>query len=87
MANAPYCYEFPRPMSTVDAVLLAVRDGKLEVLLIKRGLEPCAGYWALPGGFIDMAETLDEAVARELKEETGLRDIRLTQLHTFGDPG
>jgi 8-oxo-dGTP diphosphatase len=56
-------------------------------LLIRRKHEPFAGAWALPGGFIDMDETLQASAARELREETGLVVADLEQLHTFGDPG
>lgn len=82
-----YCYDYPRPMYTTDAVVLSVLDKALHVLVILRKNEPYAGCWALPGGFLDMDEPLDACVARELEEETGIRGIRLEQLYTFGDPG
>ena len=82
-----YTYAYPRPMVTVDAIVFTRRAGSPHLLLIERGQPPFAGLWALPGGFVDMDETLEHAVARELAEETGLRDVRLEQLHTFGDPG
>jgi 8-oxo-dGTP diphosphatase len=82
-----YTYEYPRPAVTVDAVVLALDEGDLKVLLIKRGVAPFAGKWALPGGFVRMEETLEAAVRRELKEEAGLADIYLEQLYTFGEPG
>ena len=84
---APFIYDYPRPMVTVDAVVFAVRDDALEVLLIQRKHDPYEGQWALPGGFVDMDETLETAAARELEEETGLAGICLEQVHTFGDPG
>ena len=84
MGKGLYTYEYPRPMVTVDAVVFTVRDGRLEVLSIKRGHEPFQGMWALPGGFVEMAEELDAAVARELHEETGVSGIPLEQFHTFG---
>ncbi len=62
-------------MVTVDAVVFRKIGTKTEVLLIKRGHYPYEGMWALPGGFMDMEETLEEAVARELKEETGLKKL------------
>ena len=83
----PYTYEYPRPMVTVDAVVFRRRAGVSEVLLIRRGRDPFAGCWALPGGFVEMDETLDTAAARELEEETGLTGIALEQFHAFGDPG
>ncbi len=82
-----YTYDYPRPMVTVDAVVFTERDGRLEVLLIQRGRDPFAGYWALPGGFVEMDETLEAAARRELEEETGLRGVALEQLRAFGDPG
>jgi 8-oxo-dGTP diphosphatase len=72
---------------TVDCVVFAVVDEALRVLLIRRGRAPFAGGWALPGGFIEMDEDLEAAARRELSEETGLRDLYLEQLYTFGDPG
>ena len=80
-----YTYDYPRPMVTVDAVVFRKNGTNTEVLLIKRGHYPYEGMWALAGGFVDMEETLEEAVARELKEETGLTGIKLEQLHTFSD--
>ena len=71
-------------MVTVDAVVFTVRDGRLDLLLIKRGREPFKGMWAMPGGFVDMEEELEAAAARELEEETGLSGIPLEQFHTFG---
>ena len=82
-----YVYDWPRPMVTVDAVVFAITPGAIKLLLIKRGHEPFKGKWALPGGFIGMDEELDDAVARELQEETGLTGVRLEQMHTFGKPG
>ncbi len=82
-----YVYEWPRPMVTVDAVVFALNEGEVSVLLIQRGNEPFKGLWALPGGFIEIDEELDDAVARELAEETGIRGIQLEQIHTFGTVG
>jgi 8-oxo-dGTP diphosphatase len=82
-----YVYEWPRPMLTVDAVIFRFVNGKVQVLLIQRGNEPYKGKWALPGGFVDMDEELENAAARELEEETGLTGVALTQLHTFGRCG
>ncbi|NOX58917.1 MAG: NUDIX hydrolase [Planctomycetes bacterium] len=80
-----HTYEFPRPALTVDIVMFALDRHDLKVMLIERDLEPFAGRWALPGGFVRVDETLDEAARRELEEETGLRGIFLEQLYTFGD--
>jgi 8-oxo-dGTP diphosphatase len=82
-----YTYDWPRPMVTVDAVVFAVTPGETKLLLIKRGHEPFKGQWAIPGGFIGMDEELDDAVARELQEETGLTGVTLEQMHTFGTVG
>jgi 8-oxo-dGTP diphosphatase len=82
-----YIYEYPRPMVTVDALVFAGNTSDKHVLLIRRGNEPFKGLWALPGGFVEMDETLDNAVARELTEETGLKLSGFKQLHTFGNPG
>ena len=82
-----YTYTFPRPAVTVDIIIFRLSDNDPEVLLIKRGNDPYKGHWALPGGFVDKDEPLETAAARELKEETGLTDILLTQMHTFGNPG
>ena len=70
----------------VDLVIFTVREGALQVLLIERGIPPFKGQWALPGGFVLERETLEDAARRELEEETGLRDVYLEQLYTFGDP-
>jgi 8-oxo-dGTP diphosphatase len=72
-------------MVTVDAVVFRKNGSNTEVLLIKRGHFPFAGMWALPGGFVDMHETLEEAVVRELEEETGLKNVPLEQLHAYSD--
>jgi 8-oxo-dGTP diphosphatase len=82
-----YIYDWPRPMVTVDAAVFAVRADKAKILLIKREKEPFKGKWALPGGFIEIDEELEDAVARELAEETGLVNIPLEQMHTFGTVG
>ncbi|MGI4788452.1 MAG: NUDIX hydrolase [Janthinobacterium lividum] len=78
---------FPRPSVTVDIALFTVREKSLQVLLIRRKDWPFAGQWALPGGFVRPAETLEDAARRELAEETGVKEVFLEQLRTFGDPG
>lgn len=83
-SNTVSSYE--HPFVTVDIIIFTILQGELKVLLIKRSLPPFAGSWALPGGFIRMGETLEEAALRELKEETNVSDIYLEQLFTFGDP-
>ena len=77
-------YEYPRPALTVDAVVFGLDDEDLKILLIRRALEPFQGRWALPGGFVRVEESLEEAVRRELQEETGIAQLFLEQLYTFG---
>ncbi len=85
----PYSYEFERPGLTVDCVIfgLDLEEENLQVMLIERDLEPFAGMWAIPGGFVHNGESLEQAALRELREETGITDVFLEQLYTFGDPG
>lgn len=71
----------------VDIVLFIFRSEKLRVLLIKRRNPPFQGQWAIPGGFVELDESLEDAARRELREETGLDDIPLEQIYTFGQPG
>ncbi len=88
MTKKTYCYEYPRPSVTVDIALFRRgKKGRLEVLLIKRARPPFKGQWAFPGGFVDQDESLEDAAARELQEETGLTQIHCEQLGAFGDPG
>lgn len=70
----------------VDVVVFTVVDGHLEVLLTRRPVEPFEGEWALPGGFMRMAESADDAAARELEVKAGLSDVFLEQLYTFSAP-
>ena len=80
----PHTYQYPRAALTVDCVVFGFGEGELQVLLIQRGLEPFKGQWALPGGFVRVEETIDAAARRELTEETGLKNVFLEQLCTFG---
>lgn len=82
-----YSYEYPRPALTVDAVVFRKNKGQWEVLLIQRKHYPFEGQWALPGGFVDLNESVEDAVVRELEEETHLKFNKLHQLHTFSQPG
>lgn len=83
-----YTYSYARPAVTVDCVVFGFStDTALKVLLIRRKLPPYKGSWALPGGFVQMAESVDEAAVRELREETGVEDVFLEQLYTFGSVG
>lgn len=80
-----HSYEFPRPALTVDCVVFGLDVDDLKVLLIQRRLAPHQHQWALPGGFVRVDETLDAAARRELAEESGITDVYLEQLYTFGD--
>src|SRR3989440_12207047 len=80
----PYTYQYPRAALTVDCVVFGYDESELKVLLIERGLQPFKGHWALPGGFVRVEERLDDAARRELVEETGLKNVFLEQLYTFG---
>ena len=89
--DAPSDYDpshFPAFAVTVDVVILTVSDGRLQVLLVRRGVEPFQGMWAIPGGFKRPDETLDEAAGRELREETSVDSTSvLRQFGAYGDPG
>jgi len=74
-----YTYKYPRMLVTVDIIVFLNNN----ILLIQRKNEPFKGFYALPGGFVEMNETLKEAASRELFEETGLKGIELTQLSAF----
>ncbi|TAE31709.1 MAG: NUDIX hydrolase [Candidatus Kapaibacterium sp.] len=84
----PYTYTHPRPALTVDCVIFGydhrLDEADLKILFIERDIEPFRGKWALPGGFVRMEETLEAAAKRELREETGLSNVYLEQLYTFG---
>jgi 8-oxo-dGTP diphosphatase len=82
-----YCYDYPRPALTVDIVLFHRSADGTEVLLIKRAHDPFKDLWAFPGGFVDEDESLEDAAARELREETGLVGVHFEQIGAFGDPG
>jgi 8-oxo-dGTP diphosphatase len=81
-----YAYQHPRAALTVDCVVFGFDEGDLKILLIQRDLEPFAGTWALPGGFVRVEESLEAAARRELEEETGLIRVYLEQLYTFAEP-
>lgn len=77
--------DYPKPNVTVDMVVFTIKAKDLKVLLVKRDVEPFKDKWALPGGFVRLEESLENAAKRELEEETGVKDIYLEQLYTFGD--
>jgi len=79
-----YTYSYPRPSVTVDCILISRNN---SVLLIQRGSEPFKDKWALPGGFIEMDESLETSCHRELEEETGVKVDKLTQFKAYGTVG
>ncbi len=78
-----YSYKYPHPAVTTDCVIFGFDGKDLHILLVERGGEPYKGYWALPGGFLNMDETVEECALRELKEETNVSNVFLEQFHTF----
>ena len=76
---------YKKPGVTVDCVVFGLDEADLKIILIERGLEPFKGRWALPGGFVHIDESLEAAAMRELREETGVENVFLEQLYTFGD--
>ncbi len=80
-----YCYRYPHAALTADCVIFGFNGKTLKILLIERGNEPFLGYWALPGGFMRINETIEETATRELREETNLNDVFLTQFKVYSD--
>lgn len=78
--------KYEHPSVTVDVLIFTIQENELKIVLVKRGLEPFKDMWALPGGFVQIDESLDVAAKRELMQETGVKDVYLEQLYTFGDP-
>lgn len=76
--------QFERPSVAVDLLILTANQGEIEVLLVKRKEHPFKDYYALPGVFVGIDESLDDAVKRGLKEETGLSNLYMEQLYTWG---
>ena len=80
-------YKYPRPALAVDAVVFGLdSDGQLKILLIQRKIEPFLMHWALPGGFVRVGESAEEAVYRELQEETSVELRTLKQVTVFSEP-
>jgi 8-oxo-dGTP diphosphatase len=86
MENSQSTEKYKKPSVTVDIILFTIIKDRLNVLLVKRKNEPYKDMWAIPGGFINIDESLDDAARRELYEETNLDDLYLEQLYTFGEP-
>lgn len=78
--------DYEQPGITVDLVVFSVNEDQLKVMLAKRAEVPYLGYWSLPGGFLLTGESLEAAAFRVLKEKTGVQDVYLEQLYTFGNP-
>jgi 8-oxo-dGTP diphosphatase len=77
---------YEKPGITVDLSIFTVNEGRLKVMLVRRAEVPFQGYWSLPGGFLKTGESLDEAAQRVLGEKTGVSDVYMEQLYTFGAP-
>lgn len=77
---------FERPSVSVDVVMLSVRERSLKLLIVQRDEHPFLGEWSLPGGFVGISESLEDAAARVLRDKTGLEQVFLEQLYTFGAP-
>ncbi|MFC2151673.1 NUDIX domain-containing protein [Bacteroidota bacterium] len=82
-----YTYAYPRPAVTVDIIVIKEVKDSVQILLIERKNEPFKNQWALPGGFVDIEEEIEEAAYRELEEETSISKIKLSQFRTFGKIG
>lgn len=80
-----YAYEYQRPALTADAVIFGFDGQALNVLLVKRGIEPFKGKWAFPGGFLRMNETIAQCAQRELSEETSFKEVYMEQFGVFSD--
>lgn len=79
--------KYEKPSVTADILVFTINEEHcLELLLIQRGGHPYKGRWAIPGGFVGIRESVEDAAKRELQEETGLWGIYLEQLYTFGKP-
>ena len=83
MEEQTYTYKYPRPAVTTDCVVFRKEDGILKTLLIERGNEPYKGFWAFPGGFLNMDENAEQGALRELEEETGLKLEHIEEFGTF----
>lgn len=84
-------YRYKNPCCTTDTVVFsykdeqALKEGRLKVLLVKRGNHPSIGCWALPGGFVNLRENLEDTARRDLQEETGVSGLPVEQFACYGD--
>ena len=78
-----YTYKYPHPAVTTDSVIFGFDGNSIHILLVERGIDPYKGSWALPGGFLNLNETVEEGAKRELLEETNVKDVYLEQFHVF----
>lgn len=83
MDSDRYCYDYPRPGVSADVVVFGYFDQELKLLLILRKHDPFKGLWALPGGFMEINETIETCALRELREETAIQQAKLEQLYAF----
>lgn len=86
MEELKYCYKYPHHAVTTDCIIFGFDGRQLNVLLIKRGIDPYKDMWAFPGGFLKPDESAEKGALRELYEETGLNDAYIEQFHTYTDP-
>ena len=86
MDEGKYSYEYPRPALTADVAVLRL-EGIPEILLVERKDPPFEGMWALPGGFMEIDESLEVAARRELMEETGIKAGELIRYDSYDEPG
>ena len=86
MEEYKYHYQYPHPSVTTDNVIFGFDGTCVSVLLIERRFDPYKGYWAFPGGFLEMDESAEEGARRELMEETGLTTAFVKQFHAFSAP-
>lgn len=78
--------KYAKPFVTVDIVIFRVVGSDLKMLLVKRNITPFKDKWSIPGGFVDIDKSLDDAAKFKLEEKTGVKNVYLEQLYTFGKP-